>query len=468
MPSPHTPTSVHSHERSVAACARRRFDASRSEHASWLDDYALFQALRSRHAQQPWWDWPEPLAQRDARRVAAARDCSQRDCISQVRSVDCGRAVDVRQARGDAAADLRRCAVHDLGRQPRRLDAARRVPLRRHRRRPARCLQRNRAGLGPSSVALGGDGGRTTSRGCARARARTAQFSTAFGSTTLSACIASSSGRSTRRRSLLRAARRADATALGERLVRIYRETGAEIIAEDLGTVPDFVRASLRRLRVPGFKVMRWERRWSEPETTVRRSRPSMTRSSVATTGTHDTEPLASWWESLSEEERDEILSLPSVHAAPGRAATPLDAIVAALLEARSQLAIMPMQDLFGWRDRINTPAMSAKRTGPGHALAGRSAGRSRRSARRARWLADVRGRPLGNRRSWSPLGVTPGEARDDDRELGGLHRLGDVDVEPGAEHFHAIRGAGVGRERRRGHARRLRERSARIRLMRL
>ena len=37
---------------------------------------------------------------------------------------------------------------------------------------------------------------------------------------------------------------------------------GAEIIAEDLGTVPDFVRASLARLGVPGFRVFRWERHW--------------------------------------------------------------------------------------------------------------------------------------------------------------------------------------------------------------
>ena len=41
--------------------------------------------------------------------------------------------------------------------------------------------------------------------------------------------------------------------------------TGAEIIAEDLGTVPDFVRESLARLGIPGYKVFRWERHWHAP-----------------------------------------------------------------------------------------------------------------------------------------------------------------------------------------------------------
>ena len=51
-------------------------------------------------------------------------------------------------------------------------------------------------------------------------------------------------------------------TMLGERVLAVFREPGAEIIAEDLGVVPDFVRESLARLGVPGYKVFRWERQW--------------------------------------------------------------------------------------------------------------------------------------------------------------------------------------------------------------
>jgi 4-alpha-glucanotransferase len=51
-----------------------------------------------------------------------------------------------------------------------------------------------------------------------------------------------------------------DQTALGERILRLFLASGATIVAEDLGVVPDFVRASMARLDVPGCKVFRWER----------------------------------------------------------------------------------------------------------------------------------------------------------------------------------------------------------------
>ncbi len=156
---------------------------------------------------------------------------------------------------------------------------------------------------------------------------------------------------------------------LGETLVTLFRDSGADLVAEDLGTVPDFVRESIARLGVPGFCVMRWERRWKEeghpfidpaeyPET------------SVATTGTHDTEPLAEWWEELPESDRAAVLALPSV--ARGLASTVgtspdastatftphvRDALLQAGLASGSRLIELPMQDIFGWRDRINTPA---------------------------------------------------------------------------------------------------------------
>jgi 4-alpha-glucanotransferase len=90
---------------------------------------------------------------------------------------------------------------------------------------------------------------------------------------------------------------------------------------------------------------------------------------SVATTGTHDTEPLAIWWETLSIELRRLILTMPSVRryladesldGLAESAAFPAalrDACVRGVLDGRSGLALFPLQDVFGWRDRINTPA---------------------------------------------------------------------------------------------------------------
>jgi 4-alpha-glucanotransferase len=42
--------------------------------AGWLDDYALFMAIRSPRGGQPWWEWPAPLAKREKAALAAARN----------------------------------------------------------------------------------------------------------------------------------------------------------------------------------------------------------------------------------------------------------------------------------------------------------------------------------------------------------------------------------------------------------
>ena len=49
------------------------FSAFRSRHAHWLEDYALFVALREAHGDEPWYRWPQPVRDRDADALAAAR-----------------------------------------------------------------------------------------------------------------------------------------------------------------------------------------------------------------------------------------------------------------------------------------------------------------------------------------------------------------------------------------------------------
>jgi 4-alpha-glucanotransferase len=156
----------------------------------------------------------------------------------------------------------------------------------------------------------------------------------------------------------------ASQTALGERVLALMRESGATIVAEDLGTVPDFVRESLARLRVPGFRVLRWERLWNEPGQPFR-DPLDYPPNSVATSGTHDTEPMAVWWERAGAEERAQVAALPLV----GQLAkggdlvtapympTVRDALVEALFASASDLLLLPIQDAFGWRERINEPA---------------------------------------------------------------------------------------------------------------
>jgi 4-alpha-glucanotransferase len=168
---------------------------------------------------------------------------------------------------------------------------------------------------------------------------------------------------------------------LGETLVTLFRDAGADLVAEDLGTVPDFVRESIARLGVPGFRVLRWERRWND-EGQPFIDPADYSEMSVATTGTHDTEALVEWWDELSAADRAAVLALPSVARNLGslfdarslvRGGTSTadasaiafephvrDALLQAALDSGSRLVELPLQDIFGWRDRINTPATVA------------------------------------------------------------------------------------------------------------
>jgi 4-alpha-glucanotransferase len=153
--------------------------------------------------------------------------------------------------------------------------------------------------------------------------------------------------------------------AQGERLMRLFASHGAAIIAEDLGTVPDFVRESMAKLGVPGLKVFRWEREWNQPQQPFKdpATYPAV---SVAISGTHDTETMAEWWENATNDERRAVVEVPSLRA-PGLEATPAwsdrtrDGLIEALFAAGSNLMIVAFQDIFGWRDRINTPASVGK-----------------------------------------------------------------------------------------------------------
>ena len=65
-------------------------------------------------------------------------------------------------------------------------------------------------------------------------------------------------------------------------------------------------------MELPGLKVLRWERHWDvegQPFTDPV-DYPAV---SVATSGTHDTEPMVIWWESAPREEKKAILAIPSV-----------------------------------------------------------------------------------------------------------------------------------------------------------
>jgi 4-alpha-glucanotransferase len=145
-----------------------------------------------------------------------------------------------------------------------------------------------------------------------------------------------------------------DQRAQGERILGLLGED-AEVLAEDLGTVPDFVRQSLLEIGIPGTKVLRWEVDEGVPRDV--RKFPVI---SLAVTGTHDTEPLVGWWEGLADAERREQLKQPFLDRLRGDVRRFTKETHASLLEllysSSSDAVLTPVNDALGWRERLNTP----------------------------------------------------------------------------------------------------------------
>ncbi|MBI5067953.1 MAG: 4-alpha-glucanotransferase [Deltaproteobacteria bacterium] len=141
----------------------------------------------------------------------------------------------------------------------------------------------------------------------------------------------------------------------GETMMRIFSK-GAQVIAEDLGVVPGFVRRSLASLGIPGYRVLRWEK-----DDTVFRDPAAWPAVSVATTGTHDTESSADWYDQLDEKERKAFLEIPGLAALKARGPATFDdgvrdAILELVYASGSEFCLVPFQDAVGSRERTNTP----------------------------------------------------------------------------------------------------------------
>jgi 4-alpha-glucanotransferase len=344
------------------------FRAFMQEQAWWLDDYALFRALHARHEERAWTDWPDGVRTRqpaalDAARAELADDILFRQYLQWVAGDQWGSA---RDAAGEVAlfGDLPFMVSGDSAdvwaRQDEfRLDAS--------------------VGVPPDAFsAEGQDWGLPVYRwdvleardfDWLRNRAsRNADIYDGYRVDHLVGFYRTYFRPHDGGAPAFTPEHEPEQRRLGERVLDVFRQPGAEIIAEDLGTVPDFVRESLAQLAVPGYKVFRWERLWHS-EGQPFRDPAEYPPVGVATSGTHDTEPMIIWWEQAPRDERAAVLDIPSLRgriadedvAAALDAATLPHPVHEALLEtlyaSGSDLLILPIQDVFGWRDRINQPA---------------------------------------------------------------------------------------------------------------
>ena len=148
----------------TAAAAIATSRRSRPRARAWLEDFALYRAIKRAHGETQWTLWPAPLRDRDPRALAGARKTFA-DEIAFVRFVQWRFARDWQALRDHAhargvGADRRHPDLHGA-RQRRRLEEARPLssgPIGRggaDRRRAARLLQRDRPALGQPALPLG-------------------------------------------------------------------------------------------------------------------------------------------------------------------------------------------------------------------------------------------------------------------------------------------------------------------------
>jgi 4-alpha-glucanotransferase len=141
--------------------------------------------------------------------------------------------------------------------------------------------------------------------------------------------------------------------------VVLEESRGTRVAGEDLGTVPDYVRPSLRSLGIAGFKIPQWEDRHGH----LPRGQ-EYDRLSVATYATHDHNPVRELWEeaSSSEQARHDLNKM-AQFAGFETHGQPIDyekdfypAIMRALFESNSWIAVVMLTDLLARKYRFNVP----------------------------------------------------------------------------------------------------------------
>ena len=317
-----------------------RFEAFTKAHSWWLDEYTLFRALKALHEELPWSRWPEPLARADATALGEARGALQAEItyraylqwIAAEQWADAKRLSWPLRVFGDLPFMISADSPDVWMRQHEfRFDATIGVPP------DAFSEEGQDWGLPPWRADV------MAANGFTWMKARARRYGELYDGYRIDHLVGlyrtyiRPLDKSTK--AFFEPADEVAQTALGETLINILSgaEQRPDLIAEDLGSVPSFVRESMERLDLPGLKVLRWERYWD------REGQPlidpaDFAERSVATTGTHDIEPIAATPEGQTEEQRRQILQ--------------------SLLAAGSCLTLIPLQDVFGWTDRINTPAL--------------------------------------------------------------------------------------------------------------
>ncbi len=343
----------------LPALDRHAYAAFVERERDWLDDWALFSALREAQGRAPWWEWPEPLRRADPAALAAAR----RRLSAPIEAV-------LREQFSFAQAwDAFRSHAHALG-----VKIFGDVPL---------FLAHDSA-----DVWLHRELFEVDANGQVRA---TVGVPPDYFSTTGQSwgyppyrweAMAAENWRWWRRRFEVHARRydllRLDhfrgfaatwripagaPTAATGRWVpgpgraaidAIAPVLGAtRLVAEDLGEITPDVIALRKALEIPGMRVLQFAFDGQPDNDHLPAQHEADT---VCYTGTHDNATTLGWWQSAPANVRD------NVHALLGAHLEMPQALVECAWASRAPLAVVPLQDLLGLGDeaRINRPGIAA------------------------------------------------------------------------------------------------------------
>ena len=149
----------------------------------------------------------------------------------------------------------------------------------------------------------------------------------------------------------------------GMKLFRKIKEKlgNIQIIAEDLGYITDSVREMVRESGYPNMKIIEFAFDSRDSSSRDAYYPHNYTKNCVVYTGTHDNETLAGWLGSILPEEREELRTY--LHTRSDEDQVLVDGCINLAEASVADLCIIPMQDWLGLdnRARINQPSTLGK-----------------------------------------------------------------------------------------------------------
>ena len=141
-----------------------------------------------------------------------------------------------------------------------------------------------------------------------------------------------------------------------EELIRFVENQGVSIFTEDSGDKTQDLRDTLRKLNVAGIKILRFALK--RGESTIIKKYADISgypENCVAYTTTHDTETLLGYLQGLTAEQKKKLAKVAGVVYAPSDRDLALN-LRSAILASNAHIVIIPIQDWLLITDRINIP----------------------------------------------------------------------------------------------------------------